>query len=197
MAEHFNIFNRFITQFVEMNDVELKEFNQKCEKVHFSKGQIIIKSGERQENLFFIIKGIVRNYIETESGETKIYNFRCENMQVTGYALYNYPSDLKALLSVECLEDCIMIKVPLEVINYVKEHLKNGERLGRKMAEAHVLELVNYVIDRDTMSIMDRYDNLENFFPNIHQRVPQHMIASYLCITPVHLSNIKKSRKVS
>jgi hypothetical protein len=32
-------------------------------------------------------------------------------------------------------------------------------------------------------------------FPNIHQRVPQHMIASYLGITAVHLSNVKKSRK--
>ena len=63
------------------------------------------------------------------------------------------------------------------------------------MAEAHVVEMVKYVIDRDTLSILERYDNLERAFPNIHQRVPQHMIASYLCITPEYLSNVKKSRK--
>jgi hypothetical protein len=73
--------------------------------------------------------------------------------------------------------------------------MKFGERLGRFMAEAHVLEMVKYVIDRDTLSILERYDNLERAFPNIHQRVPQHMIASYLGITPVYLSNVKKSRK--
>jgi len=38
---------------------------------------------------------------------------------------------------------------------------------------------------------------LENTFPNIHQRVPQHIIASYLGITPVHLSNIKKRSFIS
>jgi len=67
--------------------------------------------------------------------------------------------------------------------------------VGRFLAEAHALELVDYIIDVDTKSLVDRYDNLEKLFPNIHQRVPQHMIASYLGITPVHLSNVKKSRK--
>lgn len=89
----------------------------------------------------------------------------------------------------------MFIKVPLKVIEYCIEQMKFGERLGRHMAEAHVLEMVKYVIERDTLSILKRYDNLENAFPTIHQRVPQYMIASYLGISPVHLSNIKKSRK--
>jgi hypothetical protein len=63
------------------------------------------------------------------------------------------------------------------------------------MAEYHVLEMVKYLVERDKLSIIDRYNNMEIGFPNIHQRVPQHMIASYLGITPVHLSNLKKVRK--
>jgi hypothetical protein len=37
-------------------------------------------------------------------------------------------------------------------------------------------------------------DLLELEYPNIYQRVPQRIIASYLGITPVHLSNLKKSK---
>jgi hypothetical protein len=77
----------------------------------------------------------------------------------------------------------------------MEEHSKSAHQVGRFLAEAHALELVDYIIDIDTKSLVDRYDDLEKMFPNIHQRVPQHMIASYLCITPVHLSNVKKSRK--
>jgi hypothetical protein len=77
----------------------------------------------------------------------------------------------------------------------MEEHSKVSHMVGRFLAEAHALELVDYIIDVDTKSLVDRYDNLEKLFPNIHQRVPQHMIASYLGITPVHLSNVKKSRK--
>jgi hypothetical protein len=57
--------------------------------------------------------------------------------------------------------------------------------------------MVNYIIERDTMPIIDRYNNLEEKYPNIHNRIPQRLIASYLGITPVHLSNLKKSRKSS
>lgn len=197
MPNHFEMFNRFITSHVEISEAELAHFNQKCELVEFPKGQIFIKVGESQDSLFFIIQGIVRNYVDTNTGDTKIYNFRTEGMQVTGYALYNYKDNLKALVNSQCIEDCKMIKVPLLAIKYVTEHFKSGERLGRFMAEAHVIEMMNYIIKRDTKSIIERYDTLEQDYPNIHQRIPQHMIASFLNITPVHLSNLKKNRRAA
>ena len=178
-----------------MTEAELETLDQECVIVNFIKGDIIIKQGQAPNVLYFIIKGLIRNYIDLENGDIKIYNFRMENMQVTGYALYNYANSLKAIVNVECLEECTMIKVPITAINYVIENFKNGERLGRFMAEYHVLEMVKYVVETDTLSIMDRFENMEIGFPNIHQRVPQHMIASYLGITPVHLSNVKKLRK--
>jgi CRP-like cAMP-binding protein len=182
---------------VEMSAAELAVFNSKCEIVEFSKGEIVMKVGETQQNLYFISKGLVRNYIETDAGETKIYNFRTEGMQVTGYAAYNHKDNFKALVNVQCIEDSIMVKIPFLVIKYVIDHIKSGERLGRNMAEAHVVEMLNYIIERDSKSIIERYNNLEEKYPNIHNRVPQRMIASYLGITPVHLSNLKKSRNIS
>ena len=197
MHNHFEILNRFINSQVEMSVDELAVFNAKCEIVEFSKGEIIMKAGEPQNCLYFISKGFVKNYIETEDGGTKIYNFRTEGMQVTGYALYNYKNNLKALVNVKCIEDTSMIKVPLSVIKFVIENTKNGERLGRFMAEYHVNEMIHYIIERDSKSIIDRYESLEKQYTNIHNRVPQRLIASFLGITPVHLSNLKKSRKIS
>ena len=197
MPNHFELFNRFLTMHVEMSAEDLAVFNAKCDIVEFPKGEIIMKAGEPQQNLYFISKGLVKNYIETDAGETKIYNFRTEGMQATGYAAYNYKDNFKAFVNVQCIEDCIMVQIPFPVIKYVIEHIKSGERLGRNMAEAHVVEMLNYIIERDSKSILERYNNLEEKYPNIHNRIPQRMIASYLGITPVHLSNLKKSRKIS
>ena len=197
MTNHFEMLNSFIIRHVEMSEAELTAFNQKCKIVEFSKGDIIMKAGEAHQYLYFITKGIVKNYIETDFGETKIYNFRTEGMQITGYAAYNYKDNLKALVSVQCIEDCIMVQIPFSVIKFVIENIKSGERLGRGIAEGHVVEMLNYIINRDSKSIIERYDLLELEYPNIHQRVPQRLIASYLGITPVHLSNLKKSRKIS
>jgi CRP-like cAMP-binding protein len=181
MPAHFELFNTFITKYVEFNDDELTNFSSKCTKVEFPKSAFIMKAGEVQKNLYFITEGIIRNYIENNKGEIKIFNFRSESMVVTGYASYNYEDNLKSLVNVQCLEDCVLIKVPFDAINYVINHIKLGDRLGRYMAEAHV----------------ERLENIDKNFPNIHQRVPQYMIASYLGITPVHLSNLKKKRKPS
>jgi hypothetical protein len=74
----------------------------------------------------------------------------------------------------------------------MEEHSKEAHKVGRYLAETHIIELVDFIIDIDTMPVLERYNNLEKLFPNIHQRVAQHIIASYLRITPVHLSNIKK-----
>jgi len=197
MPDHFEIFKRFIGSFVEMTGSEMDDFIQQCDRVDFSKGDLIIKAGEPQYNLYFITKGIVKNFIETDSGEIKIYNFRLENMTVTGYAHYNYKDNHKALVNTKCVEDCIMIKVPLKAIHYVINHVKLGERLGRLLAEAHIIEMLKYIINRDSKSIIERYNLLEIEYPNIHQRVPQRTIASYLCVSPVHLSNLKKTRKIS
>lgn len=197
MPNHFELFNRFLTMHVEMSAEDLAVFNAKCDIVEFSKGEIIMKAGEPQQNLYFISKGLVKNYIETDAGETKIYNFRTEGMQATGYAAYNHKDNFKALVNVQCIEDCIMVQIPFLVIKYVIENIKSGERLGRNMAEAHVVEMLNYIIERDSKSILERYNNLAEKYPNIYNRIPQRMIASYLGITPVHLSNLKKSRNIS
>ena len=195
MPAHFEMFNQYITKHVEFTEAELVAFNKQCTQVNFLKGDLIMKAGEVQNSLYFITKGIIRNFVENKKGEIKIYNFRSENMTVTGYAPYNYEDNLKALVNVECLEDCILIKVPFEAINYVINTMKLGDRLGRYMAEAHVVQMLHYVLQKDTKTIIERLDSIDKSFPNIHQRVPQYMIASYLGITPVHLSNLKKKRK--
>jgi len=195
MQEHFGMFNQFITKYVKFTEAELADLNEKCTKVYFSKGALIMKAGEIQNNLYFITKGIVRYYVENKESEIKVFNFRSEYMTVTGYALYNYEDNLKALLNVQSLEDCVMIKVPLAVINYVINNIKSGDRLRSSVAEAQVLEMLQHVLDKGTKSVIERYDSLAKNFPDINQRVPQYMIASYLGITPVHFSNLKKRRK--
>ena len=197
MPLHFEIFNQFLRKYVEFTDAELTDFNNKCTRVVFSKGALVMKAGQVQKNLYFITEGIVRNFIELDNGDHKIHNFRSENMTVTGYAFYNYEDKFKALVNVDCLENCVLIQVPIEAINYVINNIKLGDRLGRYLAEAHIVQMLEYVLQRDTKSIIERLDSLDQSFPKIHQRVPQYMIASYLGITPVYLSNLKKRRKLS
>jgi CRP-like cAMP-binding protein len=191
MEKSFEKFKLYIAPF-GLSDADFDVLVSYCDPMQFKKGDVVMKAGEKQSYIYFIVKGIIRNYVLSQEGEIKTYGFRVENMLITGYGLHNYKNDYRAKVNIECLEDCMLIKIPLQALKFMEEHSKEAHKVGRYLAETHIIELVDFIIDIDTMPVLERYNNLEKLFPNIHQRVPQHIIASYLRITPVHLSNVKK-----
>ncbi len=191
MEKSFEKFKLYIAPF-GLSDADFDVLVNYCEPMQFKKGEVVMKAGEKQSYIYFIVKGIIRNYVLSQEGEIKTYGFRVENMLITGYGLHNYKNEYRAKVNIECLEDCTLIKIPLQALKFMEEHSKEAHKVGRYLAETHIIELVDFIIDIDTLPILERYNNLEKTFPNIHQRVPQHIIASYLRITPVHLSNVKK-----
>jgi hypothetical protein len=70
--------------------------------------------------------------------------------------------------------------------------MKSGDRLGRLIAESFFVYQDGRIRNRYVRKPKARYDAITQLFPDIHNRVPQHMIASFLGITPVHLSRLKK-----
>jgi CRP-like cAMP-binding protein len=193
MEKSFEKFKLYIAPF-GLNDNDFDVLVSYCEALQFKKGDVVMKAGEKQSYIYFIVKGIIRNFVHSQEGDIKTYGFRVENMLITGYGLHNYKNDYRAKVNIECLEECTLIKIPLQALKFMEEHSKEAHKVGRYLAETHIIELVDFIIDIDTMPVLERYNNLEKIFPNIHQRVPQHIIASYLRVTPVHLSNVKKRK---
>lgn len=192
MISAFIQLKKFIAPF-GLSDADFEILSQKCQVVMFKKNDIIIKAGEKQNCIYFLSMGIIRNFVLTMNGDISTYGFRIENMLITGYGLHNFHNEQKALVSVECLENCEMIKIPFNALRYMEESSKDAHKVARFIADAHIIDLVNFIISVDTKSLAERYENLELQFPNIHQRVPQHIIASYLRISRVHLTRVKKS----
>jgi signal-transduction protein with cAMP-binding, CBS, and nucleotidyltransferase domain len=178
----------YIDKITPLTSDERDIFLRKIMIKEYKKGEIIIQEGVKSNYVYFIQKGIVRNFINQNN---KTLNFRSEGMIVTGYSIYNYEQGFKSKMNVECLEDCTFILIPVDTIHYVVENFKYGDRLGRYLAEKHILELLESLIVRECKSFMERYSDLNVKYTNIHQRVPQHYIASCLGTTPVHLSRLK------
>lgn len=189
--QQFSRFNDFLLKYTHFTAEELKTFNEMCIIKSYKKGELMINVDQKNTALYFMIKGIVKYFIINQEGVEVIYNFRMEHMTITGYSFYN---NNIAKFNVECLEDCEAISIPIEAIRYVVTNFKNGALLRGYLAEAHIIELVNLLTDKDSRSIIDRYNNIEVQFPDINQRVPQHLIANFLGVSQEHLSRLKKSR---
>jgi hypothetical protein len=103
-----------------------------------------------------------------------------------------------ALYSLQALEETHVVVLPRQAIEWGYNHMEEGDRLGRLIAEYYFIYQDTRIKNLYARTPKERYDSIAEVFPNIHNRVPQHMIASYLGITPVHLSRLKKadSKKV-
>jgi CRP-like cAMP-binding protein len=170
MNKNFAQFNEFLRPY-GLKDYDLLQLNQLCEVFSFNKGEIVFESEVKANCIYFICKGIIRSFITSETGEIKTHGFRAENMFTTGYALHNYRNEYRSKLSVECLEDCKMIKIPFTALKFMEESSNEAQKVARYLAENHIIELVDFLIEIDTKSLLDRFYNLDKKFSHIHQRV--------------------------
>jgi pectate lyase len=88
-----------------------------------------------------------------------------------------------------------VIILPRKSIEWGYSNMQEGQKLGRLIAEFYFIYHDNRIKNLYARTPLERYNALAEVFPNIHNRVPQHMIASYLGITPVHLSRLKKNNR--
>jgi hypothetical protein len=86
-----------------------------------------------------------------------------------------------------------VVVLPRPAIEWGYENLAEGQKMGRLIAEYYFIYQDERIKNMYIRTPKQRYDNITEVFPNIHNRAPQHMIASYLGVTPVHLSRLKKS----
>ena len=93
------------------------------------------------------------------------------------------------------MENTKVIVIPRTAIEWGYSNLQEGEKLGRLIAEYYFIYLDTRIQHLYTLSPLERYNLMSKIFPNIHNRVPQHMIASYLGITSIHLSRLKKGAR--
>ena len=118
-------------------------------------------------------------------------HFAFENQFIADYSafLLKQPS----LYTLQTEEETEVVVMPRAAIDWGYKNLKQGDRLGRLIAEFYFIYQDNRLKNLYARTPKERYDTITEVFPNIHNRVPQHMIASYLGITPVHLSRLKKA----
>ncbi|MET1056596.1 MAG: Crp/Fnr family transcriptional regulator [Pedobacter sp.] len=164
---------------------------------HLVKGECWIAEGKKEQQIGFVLSGNMRHYY-TKDGEEKTTYFYFENHLVSSYfsALNGQPSQL----TIEALTECQLIIFPYKVLLSLYDRSHLWERFGRKLAEYLVLGLEERMAGLLILTPEERYlQLLQETKKKIIERIPQHLIANYLGITPVSLSRIRSrisSRKI-
>lgn len=157
----------------------------------FNRNDILVSAGEPVNNFFFIVKGLVRFFYTTENGKEFNKAFAPENHFVGSFGAEVLREPCR--FSIQALEKTEALLIPVEVIREGYDRHHSWERVGRKMAErvaiTKELREGEFLLD----SAETRYRRFLAEHPSLAERLNQYHIASYLGITDVALSRIRKN----
>lgn len=172
----FNIDNLQLLQFAKHKSVVASE--------------IYIPQDKIFKKIFFIKKGILRSYYVTESGEEKTIFFRWEGqMAAIPECVFD---DQPTRQTWQALEDCELLEIDFDTVEKMSENnfplVKTRMGFAQKMLLESLKRIESFVLDKPE----ERYQKLIAQKPEIIQRVADKHIASFIGVTPVSLSRIRK-----
>ncbi|MFS4447032.1 Crp/Fnr family transcriptional regulator [Maribacter sp. 2307UL18-2] len=150
-------------------------------RLNLKKGEIIQRPGDLNSKVYHVVRGLLRSYTIDAKGKEHIFMFGPEGWVVAD----NSPVEVPVDLFIDALEDTIVHVVE-------KDLAKETPNVAPLMRRISVLQ--KRVILLMSASAIERYEHFEQTYPDILQRVPQKMIASYLGMTPEALSKVKRNR---
>lgn len=175
---------------ISISEQEMEDFLGRCLVKKFKRKSILSHPGSIPNEIFFIDQGMVRVLISGQDGVEHTVHFALENQFIADYS--SFMLQQPAYYTLQAIEETEVVVLPRSAIEWGYEHLQDGQKMGRLVAEFYFIYQDNRIKNLYARSPRERYESINEVFPNIQNRVPQHMIASYLGITPVHLSRLKK-----
>lgn len=149
--------------------------------MNVEKDEILQYAGDLNSRVYEVETGLLRSYTIDEKGKEHIFMFAPAGWIIAD----SQPPDAPCDLYIDALEDST-------VIVSEKRSDPNEMETGKLVRRISVLQ--KRVIMLMSARAIERYDAFVETYPDIVQRVPQHMIASYIGVTPEALSTVKSER---
>ena len=191
---HLVALKAVIDHLVSPPEDEWQRFEDLFHTRSLKEGEYFIRSGDTSQYLGFVNAGLLRFFYQSPRGSEFNKSFSQENGFVGAYSAFITKE--KTRFSIQALEECYLLEARFSDIVALYDRHKCWEKLGRILAE----QLYIKKEQREAEFLLDdaetRYLNFRNQYPGLEDRLPQYHVASYVGITPVALSRIRKKIKI-
>lgn len=185
-------FQTFNTK-VRLTDKEEETIKEFLTPKKLRKKQYLLQDGDACKFIAFVQKGALREYSVDEKGNEHIIQFAIEGWTISD--LYSFLTNEPSIYNIDALEDSELVLISKSAHEELLLNVPKYETYTRLQITGAYIAMQKRLTSINATSLEERYTSFNQLYPEIVQRVPQHMIASYMGLQPETLSRIR--RKIS
>lgn len=190
MHSDFDNFRKYLTEKALVKQEDFEELLPYFSVKKYSKGQIILSKGSVCKHIFFVEQGLLRFYSIDEFGKEHILQFAPENWWLSDRN--NLCSDEPSEYFIDAYEESTVVLLKHDFIEKASAISNEYRTFNEHILQRHITQLYHRINLLISTPAKKSYLEFLKTYPDITQRVPQWMIASYMGITPEALSRIRK-----
>jgi CRP-like cAMP-binding protein len=186
----FDIFETYITSKAAFTKEELKYMRSLATEKKVRRRELLLRDGEVCRFKIFIATGLLRTYCKKDDGMEYNMGFAPECSWTTDAESFH--KQTPSLYTIEALEDSA-------VIMWSKEHVEElfaALPAFKDYSDKLIYNNLQASRDRIRMNISytaeEKYQEFMQSFPDVFNRVPLHMVASYLGVSRETLTRIRR-----
>jgi CRP-like cAMP-binding protein len=183
-----------LLSFAEIPETEWAFFASILKSFQLEKDEYFFREGDLCAQIGFLQSGLLCSYYTDDKGFDYVKSFSLRPAVVAGFTqlLLDSPS----IDSCRALESSRLFVLEREDLQGLYRRHVCWEKLGRRIFESLFIE--KDLRERDLLihDARTRYFHFQRRFPQLTNRIPQYLIASYIAITPESLSRIKREEAV-
>jgi len=153
------------------------------------KRQYFLQQGEVCNRGGFIVRGAMRQYSVDEKGAEHIAELMVESWWIGD--LVSMFTGAPSSFYIDAWEDTDLLVASVEDFARMRS-IPAFAQMAKSMIEGHTVAIHHRAHDALTLSAEQRYEKLLRTHPEFLQRFPQHVVASYLGVSPETVSRIRR-----
>lgn len=185
-----DLFKDSLERHIAVTDREVEEILEKATVRTYKKGQYLVYNGSVVRKTHFVESGTVIAYFIDNKGEEHLIQFAFEGWWISD--IYSYLYGKEALLNVQAVEDAVVYEFSYDAIQDLYQKYPSLQYYFLTLTQNAFANFQYRTLSNLSMTGEERYLTFSKKYPNIHQRLSQKWISSYLGFTPEFLSRLKR-----
>jgi CRP/FNR family transcriptional regulator, anaerobic regulatory protein len=189
MENYINQFKDYCKKYIDFLPEEFEFFEQTVDFIDIKKKDFLLKAGEVENYMYYVIEGAFRHYL-VKDGKEICTDFVFPDTMMSSFI--SFGAKKPSMINIQALADAKVMRISKQNVDKFNDFSRNSERFTRQTMEILYTQKALREISLISTTAEERYLKLLQKQPKIEKIIAVKDLATYLGIHPESLSRIRK-----